>query len=321
MRLIKLTGDAERATQTTLDTIEITKKLAASWGTPPFQREVRLNCRVQAVSEQLKKDGVIPGILTLGVLDGKVFVVDGLHRLAAFQMSDLLVVYADVRMHYFRTMGEMANEFVQLNSALSRLRPDDILRGLEQSDKHLQVIRQRCAFVGYDRIRSGTTTPVVSMATMIRVWNNSRSEVPALQGSAQTLVTQMDNIETDRLCDFLAVCFAAWKRDAEYYNLWGTLNLMLCAWLYRRVVIGDAGKGTSRSTKLTVEEFRRGLLALSAAPDYMEYLVGRRICDRDRGPAYNRLKAIIAHRCWEDRKTKVQLPGPPWAHNNVANRR
>ena len=113
---------------------------------------------VQSLVTLLQKDNVIPGTITLGVLDGQVYVVDGQHRIHAFLMTDLPVAYADVRTHYFKTMGDMAKEFVQLNSQLVRMRPDDILKGLEQSNKHMQELRRKCPYVGYDAIRRGPSS-------------------------------------------------------------------------------------------------------------------------------------------------------------------
>lgn len=221
MRLVKLSGEAERATQTTVDTIEITKKLAASWKSPPFQRELRPTGKVVTLAEEIKATGVLPGVITLGVLDGDVYIVDGQHRLHAFMLSELLVVYADVRTHYFKAMGDMADEFVKLNSSLVRLRPDDILKGMEQSSPMLQRIRRKCPFVGYDRIRMGGNSPVLSMSTVLRVWAGSRPEVPSIGGTgASTVVETLDDRETTALCDFLTLCFAAWKRDPEYSTLW-----------------------------------------------------------------------------------------------------
>ncbi len=317
MRLVKLSGEAERATQTTVDTIEITKKLAAAWKSPPFQRELRPTPKVLALAEEIKQTGVLPGVITLGVLDGEVYTVDGQHRIYAFQAADLVVVYADVRTHYFATMGEMANEYVRLNSSLVRLRPDDILRGLEQSNLHLQHIRKRCPFVGYDCIRRGNSnSPVLSMSSTLRVWGGSRGDVPSLTsaGAAQFVAEFLDETETRTLCDFLTLCFAAWKRDAEYTTLWGSLNLILCAWLYRRQVLGGTTSKNSRANKLDADIFRRCLMSLSASPEYMDYLVGRRISDRDRAPAYNRLKAIFARRYFDEHKQKLMLPSPAWAH-------
>lgn len=318
MRLVKPSGDAERATQTTLDTVELTKKTIAAWKSPPFQRDLKTTPKVLALAAEISKTCVLPGVITLGVLDGTVYVVDGQHRLHGFLMSDATAVYADVRTHYFKTMAEMADEFVLLNSSLVRLKPDDILRGLEQSNVHLQRIRKKCPFVGYDMIRRNTSAPVLSMSSALKTWLGSRNEVPSFpsMGGAAGSAAAMDEAETGHLIDFLTICYSAWQRDPEHGSLWSSLNMILCMWLYRRVVIGDAGKGTSRSKKLDAEQFRRCLMSLAADSTYMEYLVGRRISDRDRPPTYNRMKAIFARRYAADKNDKLLLPGPAWAHGS-----
>jgi len=315
MRLVKLTGEAERATQTTVDTIEVTKKLAAAWKSPPFQRELRTPPKVLALSEEIRTLGVLPGMITLGVLDGDVYIVDGQHRLHAFTLADLPVVYADVRTHYFKTMGEMAAEFVRLNSSLVRLRADDILKGMEQSNPHLQRIRRRCPFVGYDRVRINDHAPVLSMSTVMRVWAGSRPDVPSYGGLGSTgAVELLTDPDTQTLIDYLNLCFTAWKRDAEYSTLWGSLNLILCAWLYRRIVVGEGARPGTRAHRIDADQFRRCLMSLSAEHDYVDFLRGRRVTDRDRSPAYSRLKSIFAKRYWDEHRKKLQLPGPSWAH-------
>jgi hypothetical protein len=316
MRLVKpkLTGEAERATQTSVDTIEVTRKLASAWKSPPFQREVRITSKVQLLATELQRDGVLPGVLTLGVFDGDVYVVDGQHRLHAFMMTELDAVYADVRWHHFESMGAMADEFVRLNSSLVRLRPDDILKGLEQSNVFLQRVRRKCPYVGYDAVRRGSHAPVVSMSTLLRCWFGSRTDVPAVRIPATTAAEQLNEEEANLLIAFLALAFEAWHRDKEYAKLWGALNLTLCMWLYRRVVLAPATR-TGRATRLTADEFKRGLLSLSAASEYLEYLVGRNLGDKDRAPAYNRLKAILVNRYRLDHGgQQLLLPQPPWAH-------
>lgn len=307
------TDPAEKATQTTLDTIEITPKLVAAWKSPPFQRPIRENQKVLRLVDEVRRDGVLPGILTLGVLDDQVHVVDGQHRLHAFLKADVAVAYADVRTHYLTSMAAMAAEFVRLNSQLVRLRPDDILKGLEQSNVWLQRIRKRCPFVGYDGIRRGATSPVLSMSQMLRVWAGTKSEVPAPFHSALPIAEQLDEVDTARLTDFLLACFEAWHRDVEYAKLWGSLNLLLCGWLWQTVVLGPAGTGQSRSNRLTIDQFKRGMMSLSASTDYLEWLVGRNASERDRAPAYQRLKTILASRYLADHKSKLKLPSPPWA--------
>lgn len=313
MKLVKPTGAAERATQTTLDTIEITTHLINSWKSPPFQRELRASSRVLCLGAEIAKSGVLPGIITLGVLDSRVYIVDGQHRLHAFILSAAPLAYADVRVHYFTSMADMASEYVALNSALVRLRPDDILKGLEQSNAQLQKIRAKCPYIGYDVVRRGSAnSPVLSMSVVIKVWVGARGDVPALQHSAITSLDQLTSDETDALIDFLQVCFEAWHRDHEYARLWGSLNLILCAWLWRRVVAADGKAG--RATKLTRDQFKRGLLSLSASADYLDWLVGRNPNERDRSPGYVRIRTIFASRYLADVGTKLVLPAPPWAN-------
>jgi hypothetical protein len=321
MRLARLSSDAEKVTRTTVDTIEVSRKLAASWKSPPFQREIRINQKVQALVEEVRRDGVIPGVLTLGVYDGDTYVVDGQHRLHAFMAADIDIVYADVRWHHFTSMGDMATEFVNINTSLVRLRPDDILKGLEQSNVHLQRIRRLCPYVGYDAIRRGANnSPVVSMSTLLRVWLGSRGDVPAVSHAATTLPAMLDVAETQKLIDYLQLCFEAWHRDVEYAKLWGSLNMILCAWLYRRIVLGEGYSSQMRSVRLKPEQFKRGLMSLSANGDYLDYLVGRNVGDRDRGPAYARIKTIFAARFTEEMGGRVHLPQPAWAHQGKTTR-
>ena len=41
IKILKPATEAEKATQTTLDTIELTPKIFATWKLPPFQRPLR----------------------------------------------------------------------------------------------------------------------------------------------------------------------------------------------------------------------------------------------------------------------------------------
>ena len=122
------------------DTLVVTQAVLKSWKLPPFQRPLRENEKVRALVEELKSNGgVLPGVLTLGHLskDRSTYIVDGQHRLHAFELSELKEVYADVRIIDFDSVDEMGEEFVKLNSSLVRMRPDDVLRGLESAHKPL----------------------------------------------------------------------------------------------------------------------------------------------------------------------------------------
>lgn len=317
-KIVKPQTEAQRTTQTTLDTIEVTPDLVKSWKIPRFQRELRVNEKVQLLAQQISEaDGVIPGVITIGVLDGDRYLIDGQHRREAFVLSGCLVGYVDVRILHFSTMAEMGEEYVNLNSRLVVMRPDDIMRGLEDSYETLKKLRRRCPFVGYDQIRRGTNAPVVSMSALLRCWSASGCETPssgAMSAAKRAELLSMD--EVDHLITFLNVAIGAWGRDLQYGRLWSNLNLSLCMWLYRRVVTGEISLGNlARSNKITPDQFGKCLMSLSADGQYVDWLHGRNAASRDMSPCYSRIKQIFARRIEEETGKKPLLPAPAWAAN------
>lgn len=314
LNIVKPSTSSEKQTRTTVDTVELSEKLVASWRLPPFQRDLRINAKVSAVTEEIRKDdGVLPGILTVGVLDGVTYIVDGQHRLAAWRQTGLDYGYADVRTHFFESLGDMAKEFVRLNSSLVKLRPDDIMRGMEPSTPSLQKIRKKCPWIGYDAVRRSPNAPVLSMSAFVRMWASSKQEVPAGGSSVEALAVLEDDAETNIAIEFVQTCFEAWHRDHEYARLWSALNLTVCAWLYRRIVLGERISSTSRTARFTKDDFRKCLMALSADGQYLDWLVGRNLSERDRGPAYNKIKAIFARRYERETGKSVKLVQPAWS--------
>jgi hypothetical protein len=313
---LKPKTSTEKITRTTVDTIMVTPVIVNKWVSPPFQRPVRENEKVRALAEKLKGDGgVWPGIVTLGVLGSTTYLLDGQHRRTAFLMSGIDEGYTDVRIHYCSTMAEMGEEFVSLNSQLVRLRPDDILRGLEESVPLLKEIRAKCPYVGYDMIRRGQSAPLLSMSSLLRCWKGSQPEVPTTRGhglSAHQLAQTFGDEDGKNLTDFLAVALEAFGRDEEYQRLWGSLNLVLCMWLYRRTVMAQH---STKTPKLSKQSFCRCLMSLSANSQYLDWLVGRTIGERDRSPAYSRIKSSFAERIKIETGSKAMLPQPAWAHH------
>ncbi len=311
--------EAPKAVQSRMETLIITLTMAHAWKIPPFQRPLRINEKVRTVTEQIKKSETIEGVLTLGKLKGdpSLYIVDGQHRIEAFKLSELTEAIADVRICMFDTMGEMADEFVRLNTSLVKMRPDDILRGLESSVPALLQIRKSCEFVGYDNIRRSGTGPIVSMSALMRCWSAAGYETPASSNSgvsAAQLVQNLDQSSLQNLIVFLATAHAAWGRDPEYYRLWGNLNLALCMWLWNKLVIDRDRYGTKKYAILNVTDFKRCLMSVSAEGDYLAWLPSRQLSDRDRSPCYTRLKAIFVRRLSEESKgKKIIFPAPAWA--------
>ena len=306
---------AQRETQTKTDTILLTHKLLSEWKMPPFQRELRVNAKVLALSEEMKETGgVFPGVLTIGVLKGHTYLVDGQHRVEAFKMSELTEGFSDVRYRVYDSMADMAEDFVLLNSSLVRMRPDDILRGLEGTSEALRLVRQRCPVVGYDQIRrNATNAPIIGMSSLLRCWTAASQSVPTRggQGSATDMARSFTLEEAERMCDFLSSALKAWGRDPEYYRLWSTLNLVLCMWLYRNLILVPY---STKSPKLSKDLFCKCLQSISTSPDYLDWLLGRALTDRDRAPAYRRIKSAFTKRIEQETNKKVKLPAPEWAH-------
>lgn len=319
--VISISGarEAPKSEQSRMDTLIITPAMVNNWKIPQFQRPLRVNNKVQIVAEQIKKTEVIEGVLTLGKLkhDNAYYIVDGQHRTEAFKLSGLDEAIADIRLVFFDDMADMAQEFVRLNESLVKMRPDDILRGLENSIPLLKHIRRSCEFVGYDQIRRGCGSgPIVSMSALLRCWNSASNETPSPNGSqsAANLAKNLDQVSVQNLIAFLATAHSAWGRDPEYYRLWGNLNLILCMWLWNRLVTDRDRSGNKRYVVLNIPEFKKCLMSVSAESDYVEWLVGRNIGDRDRSPCYTRLKSIFVRRLTDDSKGKrPSLPSPAWA--------
>lgn len=319
---LKGSREAPKSDRSSMETLIISVEQVNQWRLPPCQRLLRVNNKITEIAEEMKHKNAceITGVITLGKVakDPSIYLVDGQHRTEAFRLSGIPEVLADVRIVNFGSMAELAEEFVRLNTSLVRMQPDDILRGLEATSTAISTIRRECPFVGYDHVRrSGTSSPILSMNAVLRVWHGSARETPVGGGigaSITHIAHTMEPESVDNLIKFLLTAHAAWGRDPEYYRLWGNLNLGLCMWLWRRLVIVGAHRGAKRAISLNVGQFRQCLMSLSASESYLEWLVGRTLSDRDRSPGYQRIKDIFAKRLMEQSSDgkKPMLPAPTW---------
>jgi hypothetical protein len=308
---------APAARRSRMDTLLITQEDLSNWRLPPFQRPLHVNEKVRQLAAEIHADGgVIPGVLTIGHLDGQstCYIIDGQHRLEAFRLSEIKEAIADVRFLTYSSMAEMGEAFVELNSRLVSIRPDDVLRGLEGSIEALGQIRGKCSFVGYGTIkRNGSSSTVLSMSAVLRAWHGSDNQTPTLHGSAAIIANEISPVETARLINFLTMAYEAWGRGNDVSRLWGGLNLSILMWLWRRVVLDDDRDGVKRAIVLKPGQFKNCLMALGATSDYSDWLVGRNVGDRDRGPAYARIKQIFTKRLKDvDGIKVVKLPNPAW---------
>jgi hypothetical protein len=329
----ELPANASRYDRATMDTIVVTPLLVESWKKPSFQRELRITPRVREAIAQIRRDGVVEGVITLGKFEGDTYLLDGQHRMEGLKLacdSEYLVedprrpgerlpviteAYADVRVRNFKSMAEMAEEFINLNRPLVSMRPDDLMRGLEEVSPHIAAIRRRCPFVGYDRLRQGDNPKtLLSMGTIVRIWFGSAGETPSPGPSSPEAVKLLSEDQVDLLCEFLQICFEAWGRHKEHFKMWMGLNLCLLMWLYRRIVLADlsAQKGGRKLVHLTKREFMSCLMGLAADANYSESLVGRSLSERDRGPCYSRIRAIFVRRLTDAGISNPRFPAGDW---------
>lgn len=319
MSVVQLKGrEAPKQVRSVMETMIQTRAEVQAWQVPSFQRPIRINDKVRTLAEMLKSNGgIVPGIITLGRVEGDktIWIPDGLHRREAFLLSDLPECIMDVRLCSFANIPEMAREFVDLNSKLVNMRPDDILRGLESCIRSLKMIREACPFVGYDNIRrNDNSAPILSMSSVLRCWQHSGFEAPHSGGSsALQLAEELEEVQTFELIKFLAVARSAWGNEEQNYRLWSALNLTMCMWIWRRMVVDKDRTGTKRYISMSEDQFRKCLMALSADGMYSDWLIGRKMGDRDRVPCFSRIRACFVKRLQQDTTKKVNFIQPSWA--------
>lgn len=287
------------------------------WRTPEFQRVTRVNNSVKELAEHIKTTQVLPGELVLGRLRSDLnvlYIIDGKHRLLAFDTSGVPEVYAETRTETFETMAEMAKRYRELNSSLRRMTADDIVRAVEEENSALRHIRICCKFVGYD-IRRHSQMEIVSMSMFLRAWEAARAEVPSTNSrSAVDLAQELSMAQADVMVDFLNAAYSAWGREADARNLWKSMNLTLCIWLYLRLVKHHMVRG-SNWTFMDTAQFGRCLAALSAKDDYLEWLVGRsRLSDELRASSYQKIVEKLTNALHGEGIVKPILPTPEWAY-------
>lgn len=316
--------------QSKMETVEITTEMMKAWVLPDFQAPLRINKRVESIAEDLMQQAGIPvisGVITLGTLMGStaVYLLDGQHRREAAIISQRKSFLADVRTKQYDSIEAMAQEYLHLNTSISRKTPDDQLRALHESLKPLQYIVKECDFVGYKFIRANPDAPLVGMSALLRRWNGSHYETPHLQGvgSAVNVAFDITMEDAEQIVQFLKVAYSAWGRDLQNVRLWSGLNMTMCMWLWRVLVLDRDRSGSRRYVALSVEQFRNCLMSVSANTDYVSWLTGRNMTERERSPCYKRLRLIFIDRIREESAiiveginvgpTKVRMPQPEWS--------
>ena len=287
---------------------------------PKIQREFKCNPKVQGLAKVLPSLGAIPGTITLGVWEGKVYVLDGQHRLGAYQVylteggkdsirAMLHWIFFDEGQGGYAAMGK---KFDELQMVLSKMTPDDSLRPLEHSTPVLQYIRKNCGFVGYDRLRKAARGRYLSMAVLIRAWLGSGTETPvSAPGTARDLVRVLSPDDAKNCTSFANLANEVWGAKPDIRQLWNSLNLTICMWLYRRMVLNPEDGVTA----LSPEQFKACVSRLSRKIDGYDYagmLQGLTMNPANKRHAMSYHKKAISAGCREFGIRRVRFPEGPW---------
>lgn len=311
-KIRRIGKEYEGPKSTRLEVVELDRETLATWRVPKFQRPLTINAKVRGLAQKIAVDGVLPGVLTIGECQGALWRVDCQHRLKGFELSGRAQALADVRFAVFENMADMAEEFDRLNSSLAKMRPDDHMRALEENYPNLLEACQKVTFLGYDKTRhESTSAPLLGMSSTLRCWFTAAVEVPSKQcGSPRELAEMLTNVEADYLIEFLSLAFEAWGREPDFAHLWKKLNLTLCMWVFRHAVVGLVLKPSEH--RIDKRTFVGCLKALRTTPSYLDWLRGRTLSERDRGPTYQRLKKIMLAAC-RAHGARAAMPSPAWA--------
>lgn len=300
-----------------MQTMIITPGKLAEWPLPGLQRPLVQTKRVRDAAEAMQLEAAkfpseacatIDGVITLGRVGNKTYLVDGQHRLYgafAWACRELLVhggvvvkqAYADVRLRHFGTMADLSDAFVNLNSQLNATKPDDILRALAASNEDLQAIEAACPFIGYDLTGAAKKSKLLSMSSAIRTWFGSGGLVPAGGPPALDIVRKfLSKEQADAMIDFYSACVEAGWHNEQFRRLWSTLNLGIVMWLYRRVVRGEVIRYQGGGHKPMVLTRGQFIVCMSTLinGEYLEWLKGGSLRARDRVPCYTHIKDLFA---------------------------
>lgn len=280
-----------------------------SWKMPSFQRPFVNNTKVKAISKEIATNGhEIPGWIILGKLGDDTYLLDAQHRVNAAKMSGISEFLAKVELIQFDSMAEMGQHFIRENSKIVSLKPDDILRGLRDQSDVLQLL-ESCPVIAYDNVRRGggiNTRPMVTMSNALRAWDASRGEVPGGSVSAIEALNGMSISDAQHLVEFLNLAKECWGTDSTYNALWNRTNLVMCMWIYKLMVIGINRLDKSRFTKMSREDFQKGLIGLTDNT-YSQFVIGKNNITNFRVPLYNRMKKIFL-----ERLGTLKFPAPDW---------
>lgn len=282
MHIPELKTAAEKRSRTVSKTVILDfEDCEASWKVVgDIQRGSSLTKKIVEVGEDIGGSGIFPSTIYIAVWEGNQYINDGLQRFSgwrdAVSKGGPTQVAANVQWEYFPDgpdgKAKMGERFAKLQLTLKRHRPDDGLRAIQHSLPAIKLIADECPNVGFGAVqRSNSKNTSLSMAVALQSWASSASEQCTSSGSARDLAYRLTMDDAKKCVSFLTVARGAWGSTVEYNRLWGPVNLSVCMWLYRRMVV-DPEQGV---TPLTAKQFSNCLVTLTndtPKSTYVEWL-------------------------------------------------
>jgi hypothetical protein len=267
---------------------------------------------LEAGRDERERMCTIPGTLIFGRFEGTDYLIDGQHRIyGAFALAAGLralpgttsfdveggwrpaCAIASIEIRPYDSMAEMGKAFAGFNKKLVALKPDDLLRALEGTNTFLRDIREACPFIGYEKNKNTKERIMISMSAAIRTWFGSGA-TPATGPECSRAQSYLDEGETKAIVAFFSSAEAAGWVDTNYTRLWGTLNIGINMWLYRKLVLGAANKfrGGGDFMALTGEQYVECMKELRNL-DYTKFLGSRALRYQDRAPTYDYIQELF----------------------------
>jgi hypothetical protein len=150
-----------------------------------------------------------------------------------------------------------------MQTSICRSTPDHRLQSLEPRCPNLLHFREGCKdIVTYGRVIKGRGR-VLPVSHALRCWASSNEDPPAKNVTNTEILAQgLTALDVQQLSGLLHSLIRVWGDQREYKCLWGPLNLTLCMWLYRRMVIGVPAPAPN-VTRLTSGQFEAGVAGLT----------------------------------------------------------
>jgi hypothetical protein len=281
---------------------------------PPFQRPMRLKSRqLKVVAEIIRNENILPGVITLGKVenDPLTYLVDGQHRIEAFNRSGIEIVTAKIDMMMFKDMNEMSLQFDRLNTPIAKMSANDRLKSMSFTNPVIHMIMEECSFVGFHHTQLGqNAAKVLQLSVALRSWKSGKSKFVGVGSHDAVIIGEtISEEEAKDLIKFLKASHKAFGNDKEYFSLWGNLNLSIVAWLWIRLIL----ERVPRVTAITEEDFVRCMMSLGSDNAYVPWLKGKNLSVHSRSPCYTRVKDIFAKRLREEGYDKrILFPGAEW---------